>query len=471
MNVLQRLRERFWFLPALLCGIALVGASGLLTLDEQLARESLPAWVDFLVYRVGVDGSREVLGAIATSSLSVAGTTFSITIAVLALTSSSYGPRLVRNFMADRGNQFVLGVYVATFLYSLLVLRAVRTTEDDAVFVPHIAVNVGGLLAILNVAVLVYFIHHISDSIQIATLAAGVRRDLVRAVDLLYPAKIGKDPEAVARGAGNGRGPHPDTDSPDDDSPDDDGRDRAASRRPVGEVLAEITEPAGVVRAGRPGYVQFVRDKDLMQAAREHDVLLLLQTRPGQYVLADTAIALVHPADRLSDELATSLRAATAVANARTPHQDVEFAVQQLTEMAVRALSPGTNDPYTAVNALEDLTVGLSRLAGRPVPSPARYDDDGRLRVHAPRAEPADVISAVLDDVRWYAAGAPSVMHAALRLVERVGAAARSEPVLSALRQQVDLLREAFDRAGHQEHDVRIFDQRAGEVVRALALT
>jgi uncharacterized membrane protein len=442
VNVLQRLRERFWFIPAVLCLAALAGASGLITLDEQLRDRDLPRWIDVIVYQVGVDGSREVLAAIATSSLAVAGTTFSITMAVLALTSSSYGPRLVRNFMADSGNQFVLGVYVATFLYSLLVLRSVRTTEDDAVFVPHVAVNVAGLLAVLNVADLVNFIHHISDSIQIATLAAGVRGDLVRTVDVLYPARIGHD-------ADDGQ----------------EGRDAAAAAR----ALGGITETAAVVRAGRSGYVQFVREDDLMAAARKHDVLVLLQTRPGQHVLAGTAVALIYPAARCTDELADDLRSATAVANSRTPHQDVEFAVQQLTEMAVRALSPGTNDPYTAINALEDLTVGLARLAGRPVPSPARYDDDGNLRVHAPRADPRDVVSGVLDAMRWYAADAPAAMHATLRLVERVGAAARNEPMRARLREDLELLREAFARAGHQDHDVRTFDERAREVSSALA--
>ncbi len=441
MNVLQRLRERFWFAPAVLCLVAVVVANGLITLDERLSDQDLPAWADTLVYRVGVDGSREILGAIATSSLAVAGTTFSITIAVLALTSSSYGPRLVRNFMADRGNQLVLGVYVATFLYSLLVLRSVRTDQDGTTFVPHLAVNVAVLLAVLNVAVLVYFIHHISDSIQIATLAAGVRGDLVRAVDRLYPERIGKGPDVV----------------------DDDG-----ARDPARE-LARITEPAAVVAGGRPGYVQFVREDELMSAARKHDVLVLLQVRPGQYVLADAALALVHPAERLNDALASALRAATGIAASRTPHQDIEFAVQQLTEMAVRALSPGVNDPYTAVNALQELTVGLSTLAGRPIPSPGRYDDAGTLRVHAPRAEPADVVASVLDAMRWYGAGDPAVMHAALSLVERVGAAAGHAPLRVRLREEVDLLREAFARAGHQDHDVRAYDARAHEVSGALA--
>lgn len=443
MNILDRLRERFWFIPAVLCLGALVLAGGLVTLDERIRDQPLPVWVDFVVYKVAEDGSRDILGAIATSSLAVAGTTFSITMAVLALTSSTYGPRLVRNFMADRGNQLVLGVYVATFLYSLLVLRSVRAIDESGVFVPHLAVNVAGLLAILNVAVLVYFIHHISDSIQIATLAAEVRNDLVRVVDALYPEAIGEGPSAV-------------------------GADEERGERPVEEILAGLTEPTAVVEAGRAGYLQFVRDDDLLKAATEHDVLVLLEAKPGAYVLADTAIALVHPARRSSEKLARKLREALVIADSRTPHQDVGFAVQQLTEMAVRALSPGTNDPFTAVNALNDLTVGLSRLAGRALPSAGRFDPDGALRVHAPRPDPVEIVSSVLDAMRWYAVKAPSVMHAALDLAQRVGMAARSAVMREQLRDQVSLMRTAFAAAGHHERDVRAFDQHAAAVARRL---
>ena len=217
MTVLQRLRERFWFVPAVLCVLAAVLAEVLVAVDQHLDETAVPDWLGVVVYRVGESGSRDLLGAIASSSLAVAGTTFSITMAVLALTASSYGPRLVRNFMTDRANQTVLGVFVATFLYSLLVLRSIRVLGDagSEPFVPHVAVNVAVLLAVLDVGVLVYFIHHISDSIQVSTMAGRVRAELVETVDRLYPAQVGRaahhaddDPDPArpcGRGGGAGR--------------------------------------------------------------------------------------------------------------------------------------------------------------------------------------------------------------------------------------------------------------------------
>jgi uncharacterized membrane protein len=430
----QRLAERFWFVPALLCVLAAVAAEALIALDRLVDERVVPAWASVLVYRVGESGSRDVLGAIASSSLAVAGTTFSITMAVLALTSSSYGPRLVRNFMADRGNQVVLGVYVSTFLYSLLVLRSIRSLgqpgdPDADVFVPHLAVNGAVLLAVADVAVLVYFIHHISDSVQVSTLAGQVRGDLLRVVDRLYPADVGsgEPPDGGAR------------------------------------VLPAPDE--GVrVRSGRPGYVQGVRDDRLMAVACDHDVVVVLQVRPGEYVLDDTVLAVVHPPGRVDDEVGRSVRGVFVLADARSPHQDPAFAVQQLTEMAVRALSPGTNDPFTALNALDDLSVGLARLASRPVPSPDRYDDSGTLRVHAPRPDVEELVEPVLDSMRWYAASSPSVMHATLDVAARVGAHARSDGLRRVLAEHCAVLRDAFAAAGHHERDVADFAAHAARV-------
>ena len=441
MNLLKRLRERFWFVPATMCVLAVLLAEALIAIDHRFDVGALPGWANAIVFRVGESGSRDILGAIASASLSVAGTTFSITIAVLALTSSSYGPRLVRNFMADRGNQVVLGVYVATFLYSLLVLRSVRTLGDPtadaaAVFVPHLAVNVAVLLGMANVAVLVYFIHHISDSIQISTLASSLRSDLRQTVDRMYPEQVGHH-GAPADGAARS-GP------------------------------TDLEQPGTPVQAGAPGYLQSLHADELFELACRHDVLLALQVRPGEYVLEDTVLVVIHPSERATEEIESAVRSSFQIANARSPFQDVEFAVQQLTEMAVRALSPGTNDPFTAMNALDDLSTGLAALVSRPEPSPARVDEDGRLRVFAPGFSATELVDLVLDNMRWYATGSPAVMHATLNFAGRIGRHARSPELRVHLAEQVGLLGNAFSGADHPEHDRRTFGERVSEMERAL---
>lgn len=181
-------------------------------------------------------------------------------------------------------------------------------------------------------------------------------------------------------------------------------------------------------------------------------------------MLEDTPLLVLHPPERVRPAALETARAAFQVAAARSPHQDVEFSVQQLTEMAVRALSPGTNDPHTAINALDDLSSGLARLATRETPSRVRADDSGKPRVYSCAAEPIELVTGVVDNMRWYAASSPSVMHATLTLIDRVGSRAHSPSLRTQLIHQVALMGDTFVSAGHHAHDVRSFEAHAAEV-------
>jgi uncharacterized membrane protein len=424
MARLQRLRETFWLIPAVMCVVAVVMAQTLVAVDLSLADGVLDGSGAFIT-QVGADGSRDLLGAIAGSMLAVASTTFSITIAVLALTSSSYGPRLVRNFMADRGNQLVLGTYVSTYLYTLLVLRSIRTLDDgDEPFVPQLAVNFAVLLAVLSIAVLVWFIHHISDSIQVWTLARRVHADLRGVVDDLYPEQIGRE----------------------------------ADERPVPEELlrAAVAGPVDlVVRSDRSGYVLRVEHQPLLRCAVDADVVVELRVRPGSFVVEGGELARIRgvPSEEQRDPLERTVRSSLPLAAARGPAQDVEFAVQQLVEMAVRALSPSTNDPYTAVNALDELSDGLVALARRRTPSPARLDENGSLRVLAPGVSLDHLVEMVVDAVRVYGCDHPDVVLRGVQVLTRVGAAADAEARAHVLG-QVDLLVDTFARSDPHPHDL-----------------
>ena len=441
-TVWQHVRESFWFLPAVLCLVAALLAELLVWVGSAGARLDLGP-LSPLVYRAGADGSRSVLTAIAGSMLTVAGTTFSITIAVLALTSSTYGPRLVRNFMADRGNQLTLGIFVATFLYALLVLRSIRQVSpadgSGETFVPHLAVNVAVLLALVAVGVLVWFIHHISESIQVWTLSRRVRGELRQSVEHLYPQGLGQDRR---------------------DSPRDHGL--APSLTDHGE------RPGTDVEAREVGYVVDVDEKRLLEVARDVDGVVRLHVRPGQYCIPGTVLAVVQAPDGVSDEAAGSVRAAVTLEDARSPNQDVEFAVQQVLELAVRALSPSTNDPYTAVNALDDVSAELVRLVARDVPSPERYDEEGRLRVVAPAVSRVELVDLVFDSVRAYALAHPLVLDRAVQVAARVGGAAVAPGVRQRLTDQLGLLVSAYAATGPQQVDLDRLRRAAEGVQREL---
>lgn len=439
MSRWARVSQSFWFLPAGLCVLAVVLAETLILLDQRLDDGDLGPF-GVLINRVGESGSRDLLGAIAGSMLAVASTTFSITIAALALASSTYGPRLVRNFMADRGNQFVLGVFVATFLYSLLVLRSIRALDEGGdYFVPHLAVNLAVLLALLAIGMLVYFIHHISDSIQVWTLSKQVRTDLVTAVDRLYPKQIAADGRVVEDAVG-------------------------AKGEPRRLDVDGVT-----VASQQTGYVQAVDHDHLVALASRHDLVVWLRIRPGSHTIDGVPLAVLWPPDRVDDDLQKAMRKAIVIGQARTPQEDVEFSVLLLEEMAVRALSPGTNDPYTAVNALDDLAAGLVLLAGRGTPSSSRCDAQGLLRVVAPTVSLSDLLDHVLDAIRLYAVEHPIVLHRTLELVDQVGVASRLPAVRARMDTQVQQLVEAFARSSPQGCDAEDLTRHADRVRRSLA--
>lgn len=433
-----RVRDSFWFLPGLLCLAAVVLSETLIAVDRRLEVSDLGPFA-VLATRVGVAGSRDVLGAIAGSVLGVAATSFSITIAVLATAASTYGPRLVRNFTADRGNQFVLGVYAGTFLFCLLTLRSVREPSDtDEVFVPHLAVNVAVLLAVLSIGVLVWFINHIADSIQIFTLSRQVRVELVAGIDRLYPDELGRGPDEI---------------------------DAAAGPRDVPTGMEADGVP---VRAESPGYVQGIAEDRLLHLAVRHDLVISLHARPGSHLVDGAAAATLWPPAHVDDRVTAAVLGCLPTGRFRTPDQDVEFAVLMLEELAVRALSPSTNDPYTALNALDDLAVGLTRLARRTVPSPYRYDDAGRLRVIAPRTGLPELLDRVFDAVRLYATEHPLVLHRALALAEQVHRAGGAADARDRLTAHIEQLVEAFERSSPQGCDLTDLRRHAATVHAAL---
>lgn len=413
-----RARESFWLLPTLF-GIAAIGlAWGLTELDRVLQDNGTVA----LPFEAGLSatGGRAILTVIGGTMLGVAATSFSITISVLATTSSTYGPRLVRNFMADRGNQVVLAVLTSTFLYTLVVLGAVRTEQDStSAFVPLVAVGFAVILAVGDVAVLVYFIHHIAGSVQVTTLQGRVFDELRTVIDLVYPESASPPPAVVA-----------------------------GLRR------------TDVVRARSTGYVQYVDIDRLVSCARNGDGVLRVVATPGTYVLDGDPIAewfLLPSAPSGSaasdpDHDADAVARAFSIDSPRTPHQDLVLAARNLTEIGVRGLASGTNDPYTAVSVIDALTSALVMLCTRPVSMNRIADADGDLRVLCAWPTPDEVMEEVLATLRIYAVQHPLVVDAIVQAMSRLEKVAAGR-CRSVLRVQSDALREAFRRTEPAEAD------------------
>ncbi|QLH38858.1 MAG: DUF2254 domain-containing protein [Defluviicoccus sp.] len=348
IDLWDRMRSSYWFVPSIMFAGAVAAALLMVSLDLHLSRTDATGrglWFP----KFGADASRSILSTIASGMLTVTGVVFSLTIVALQLASSQFGPRLLRTFMTSRGTQVVLGTFLSSFIFCLLVIGSVRS---DLGFVPQLSTAAGIMLGVLNIAVLIYFIHHLATSIRIESLLATVSGELREVIDKLFPSQMGEEPPQ-----------------------------RAKVDPSVSRASFDAIPPAGHVCAAGAGYVRHIDSDMLMSAAQEHDLVMRIEQQPGAFVVEGTPLLSVWIEEEIPDDLEGRLRASFVLGQNRTTMQDVNFAISQLVEVALRALSPGINDPFTAIECTNRLGEALCTVARRPRPSSDRYDTEERLRI------------------------------------------------------------------------------------------
>ncbi|WP_066425756.1 DUF2254 domain-containing protein [Anabaena sp. 4-3] len=424
------LHSSYWFLPGLMVVAAIALAFTMLTLDRTVGFED---WS--LIYTGGPDGAREVLSAIAGSMVSVAATAFSITIVALQLAAANFGPRLLRNFMQDTGNQIVLGTFIATFIYCLLVLRTIYG-EDYNPFVPHLSVTFSIVLAVLSIGVLIYFIHHASTIIQASYVIKSVSQDFHQAIDRLFPERIGISPP------------------PEEEH-----------RESLPENFANQSSP---IAASRNGYLQAIDAEKLMKIACKHNLLLYIKTRPGKFVIEDSILLMAYPSKRVNHKLSKEINKAFILNRERTEHQDVEFPVNQLVEIAVRALSPGINDPFTAIRCIDRLGAGFCYLVQRKFPSPYRYDRDRQLRIIAEPVTFESIVDAAFNPIRQYSRSDASVSIRLLEAIAHIADYTINPEYLTVLRRHADMIARGAQEGLPEPQDRQDLQQRYHNVIAAL---
>ncbi len=425
------LRASLWFLPGLIVVCSVVLAVALVEIDGRVRPEFLAEYPR--LFGAGAEGSRGMLGAIAGSMITVAGVTFSITIVALSLASSQYTPRILRNFMSDRWNQAVLGVFVGVFTYCIVVMRTVRG-GDEGVFVPSLAVTFAVFLAILGIGFLIFFIHHTAESIQASSVIASAAHETTAAVDRLFP-------EEVGRGAGG------------------------AESAPTGEELSG--DAWQEVVSTSTGYVQSVDEDALLGVAAEHDTVLRMECGVGDFVVEGGSLASLALDSPPEEATAERLAGAYTISRFRTVEQDAAFGVRQIVDIALKALSPGVNDTTTAVTCVDYLSAICARVAGRRTPDARRYHE-GRLRVLARGATFQSLLDEAFDQIRESAEGNAAVI---LRMLRALGAVARRTADgrrLSHVAAHAVRLRSLADRSIKSEYDRARIDRAAAELTLTL---
>ncbi len=372
----DELRTNLWLVPTLevLVATALFVATGALDHAAYRGAIHLPSWV----ISGSADAARVILASIAGAVITVVGIVFSITIVTLTLASTQFGPRMLRNFIRDRGTQLTLGTFVATFVYCVLVLVSIGP-GDHGDYVPHLSITMTFQLVLIDLAVLIYFIHHIAAQIQLPQVIASIAKDLAQAVEV-QSADFG-DARAIP----------------------------AADAESLEELIATIETSGAVIRTPKSGYLQFIRHSTLVRIAAEANAVLRLPYRPGHFLVEGRELASVWPPEA-ADHVARHLERAQATGPHRTLSQDVAFGVDQLVEIAVRALSPAVNDPFTAMTCVDWLGDCLCKISRVWAPSNVHRDRNGAIRLISDQVSFERLVQRAFEKIRQASFGMPAVM-------------------------------------------------------------
>ena len=421
------LRTSLWFVPALEVVAAIVLFAGTLAVDRAAYHGdfTLPGWV----ISGSADAARQILTTIAAALITVIGVVFSIILLTLTLASNQFGPRMLRNFIRDRGTQLTLGTFVATFVYAVLVLGSIGVGSHGE-FVPHIGVTVTLGLMVADLAVLIYFIHHTAVSIQLPQVIASIAADLTDAIR--------------EQGSGNPE-PHP-------------------KAGPTAVELVPKVEADGVVLlAPTSGYLQFIQHQKLVRLATEADAVISLEHRPGHFLVRGHRFATIWPPEA-APVIRKALGGAHIVGPHRTLSQDVSFGVDQLVEIALRALSAAVNDTFTALTCIDWLGENLCKIVAEWHPARVHRDGRGFIRVIAAEPSYERLVQRSFEKIRQSSLGQPAVMIRMLEALARIMGETTSEGQRRVLLEQAEMINRACERSVPEAGD-RADIQRRYEAV------
>jgi uncharacterized membrane protein len=416
LNLWRALQSSLWFVPSLMLCTSVAAAVGLVELQSTIDIDLSRRWPR--LFGAGAEGARGMLSAIATSMATVAGVVFSITVVALSLAASQYSPRVLRNFMSDRATQAVLGAFVSIFAYCLIVLRTVRG-PDEGEFVPSIAVLGGMAMAFVGVFLLIYFVHHVASTIQISSILERIAEETKSAIERLFPEALGV---------------------------------------PAVEAAAEWRELATgtAIAAPTTGYLVGVDGGALLACAEQRSIVVELIPSVGDFVIAGLPLVRVEPAGP-DGATCDALRACFIIDRQRTVEQDVPFGLQQIVDIAMKALSPGINDPTTAVACIDHLSALLAAMANRRIPEPCRATG-GVLRVVARGPDFNSMLSLAFDAIAEHAADHVEVHERLVLAISRVVDATVDGSRRTALARQLDIVVACASRAGVPAHRRARFD-------------
>jgi uncharacterized membrane protein len=431
-NTWDRLEVSFWFAPAVMALGAVLLAWVMYWLDGHIPNEALQSSRFVLA---GTPGEmRSALLNIAGTVLATAGVVFTLLTLPLSTVAAQYGSRLLRIFLGDRTTQFVLGMFVGTFVYCIVAALSIppAVVEPEG---PQLTGTMGVFLMMTTFATLILLVQHISTMLQAPNIAAAAGAELREVISAEISSKVMSDAE------GEGK----------------------PEIRPGAPGVPDT--PGYPVCVSATGYIQSIDPAIILTLAQETNLIIRLLHKPGRFVWPGAAVALVWPADRMDARLAKLIRRAIEIGNGRTPTQDIEYAVNQLAEMAVRAMSPAINDPFTAMTCLDHIGDGLVRFIRQGEKGSHYYDQDGRLRLVLEPVTFGELLSAAFDMLRHASCDNARVLLYMLAVIDAISQEAQAPEARRLLLRHVSLI-QAESEAGDLIEQDRQAIQLRGQALR-----
>ena len=411
--VLKTIGASIWLIPLVFCVISLFLGLFMLWLDRQV----IDLYAELQMFAMPVDSARQVLSVIAGSVISVAGVSFSVTMVALTLTSGQYGPKILRHFLEDNGSKISLGLFLATFVYSLVVLTGFVSTDK-----PHLTVIVALLLALLALAGFIRFIHRTATDLQADEIVQRIGGDLQKTLGEL--------------------------------------RDQSENPRRSQELLrwrrAARSLPSQVIGAKKSGYIQAIDYAGLTDWCQRHDCCLVVQVRAGDFIVDKIGIFktygcsakdLEKAVDKLNDLVITG--------PVRTAIQDPEYPITQLNQLAARALSPGINDPGTAISCIDSFSLALAQIVDHDLPGSVFLDAETQARLLVRYTSFESVVKAVFAPLRQFAKSEVAVTVSLLEALCRLAELTARSDRLQVLARHGDLIWQETDQGNLAASDVR----------------
>lgn len=379
LNLLETLRNSYWFVPTLMLIGGLILSLQMLDIENDVKK----VLGDYLPWVVMIDskGMADVISVIAGSIITVTGVVFSITMVTLTLASSQFGPRLLRNFLRDRISQVTFGTFLATFVYNVMILSTL--TQDS---IPQGASLFAIFLVLINMFVLIFFIHHTATSIQVSSIINSVAKEYDEVFEDLYKSNQIKIKQHI-------------------------------TNQELMHKLKHINTNYKEIIALNEGYIRLIDYNETLEILNKNDIFLRIDVLAGDYVYAGQTLGVITPAGHIDDFTTTKISKCFLIGEQRTPMQDLRYLISQLIEIALRALSPGINDPLTAIECIQKFGSFLSKALKDDVSSTKRFDSQGKVRIIGEGLNYELLLNECFNPIRIYGSSHVKVTYTILNIL------------------------------------------------------